>query len=94
MRFANRSTAIVVAADVAARGLDIDALEAAINYQVAHDPQTHLHRIGRTGRAGSQGAAYTLDDSSEACRVALLEVQPDPIIIVSRYHSPICSTSH
>ena len=80
MRFANRSTAIVVATDVAARGLDIDALEAVINYQVAHDPQTHLHRIGRTGRAGSQGAAYTLYDSSEACRVALLEVQPDPIV--------------
>jgi ATP-independent RNA helicase DbpA len=49
-----------VATDVAARGLDITALPLVISYDVAHDPDTHTHRIGRTGRAGQTGLAITL----------------------------------
>lgn len=60
VRFANKSVSILVATDVAARGLDIAALDAVINYHIAHDPEVHVHRIGRTGRAGSKGIACSL----------------------------------
>jgi ATP-independent RNA helicase DbpA len=80
VRFANRSAAILVATDVAARGLDIDALDAVINYHIAHDAEIHLHRIGRTGRAGGKGLACSLYDDKESHRVALLEAGIDPIL--------------
>jgi ATP-dependent RNA helicase DDX42 len=51
---------ILVATDVAARGLDIPAIKTVVNYDVARDIDTHTHRIGRTGRAGEKGVAYTL----------------------------------
>jgi len=51
---------ILVATDVAARGLDIPAIKTVVNYDVARDIDTHTHRIGRTGRAGEHGTAYTL----------------------------------
>jgi len=73
VRFANKSASVLVATDVAARGLDIDALDAVINYHLAQDPELHLHRIGRTGRAGSKGVAYTLFSEKERYRIALLE---------------------
>jgi len=65
VRFANKSISILVATDVAARGLDIDALDAVVNYQLPHEPETYVHRIGRTGRAGSTGMAFTLHNGSE-----------------------------
>jgi ATP-independent RNA helicase DbpA len=60
VRFSNRSSNILIASDVAARGLDIKELAMVINYDIASDVDTHLHRIGRTGRAGSRGIAFTL----------------------------------
>jgi ATP-independent RNA helicase DbpA len=72
VRFTNRSVAILVATDVAARGLDIDKLDAVINYHLARDPSVHIHRIGRTGRAGSKGLALSLYASSEEYKVARL----------------------
>ncbi|MGB3269409.1 MAG: ATP-dependent RNA helicase DbpA [Rhodanobacter sp.] len=60
VRFANHSCAVLVATDVAARGLDIAALPLVVSYDIAHDPETHTHRIGRTGRAGETGLAVTL----------------------------------
>jgi len=60
VRFANRSSNVLIATDVAARGLDIKELAMVINYDLASDVDTHLHRIGRTGRAGSRGIALTL----------------------------------
>ncbi|MDQ6992087.1 MAG: ATP-dependent RNA helicase DbpA [Mariprofundus sp.] len=60
VRFTNKSISILVATDVAARGLDVAALDAVINYHIAQDPETHVHRIGRTGRAGSKGIACSL----------------------------------
>ena len=59
IRFANKSATILVATDVAARGLDIDNLSAVFNYNIAHDQEVHVHRIGRTGRAGSKGMAFS-----------------------------------
>jgi len=73
LRFANNSVSILVATDVAARGLDIDALDAVINYHLARDAEVHVHRIGRTGRAGSKGIACSLHNDKESYKVALLE---------------------
>src|SRR6185369_4742703 len=60
VRFANRSCNVLVASDVAARGLDIEDLGAVVNFDVPHDAPTYVHRIGRAGRAGREGMALTL----------------------------------
>ncbi len=73
VRFSNKSASILVATDVAARGLDIDDLGTVINYQIARELEVHTHRIGRTGRAGSQGTAYTLISDKESYKLRLLE---------------------
>ena len=79
VRFANGSASVLVATDVAARGLDIQALDAVINYHIGHDADVHVHRIGRTGRAGSSGVAYSLFSDAERGRVAFLDADIDPI---------------
>jgi len=73
VRFSNRSASILVATDVAARGLDIEALDLVINYQIARELEVHTHRIGRTGRAGAQGIACTLHTQKENHKIGLLE---------------------
>lgn len=60
VRFSNKSVSVLVATDVAARGLDIDSVDAVINFRLSRDAETHVHRIGRTGRAGSKGMACSL----------------------------------
>lgn len=79
IRFTHRSASVLVATDVAARGLDINDLDAVFNYHIAHDPEVHVHRVGRTGRAGSQGLACSLFNEDEAHKVALLESELDPL---------------
>ncbi|MGO2487505.1 ATP-dependent RNA helicase DbpA [Pseudomonas taetrolens] len=71
--FANRSTSVLVATDVAARGLDIDALDMVINVELARDSEIHIHRVGRTGRAGEKGIAISLVAPSEAHRAQAIE---------------------
>ncbi|MGE7958621.1 ATP-dependent RNA helicase DbpA [Pseudomonas sp. NPDC089530] len=71
--FANRSTSVLVATDVAARGLDIDALDMVINVELARDSEIHVHRVGRTGRAGEKGLAISLVAPSEAHRAQAIE---------------------
>ena len=73
VRFANKSASILVATDVAARGLDIAALDAVFNYHIAHDSEVHVHRVGRTGRAGSTGYAFSLFSDKDRYKVGLLE---------------------
>jgi len=73
IQFTNKSISILIATDVAARGLDIDNLDAVINYDLAHDPESHVHRIGRTGRAGNKGTAFTFFTPQEGHKIALLE---------------------
>ena len=73
VQFANRSCSILIATDVAARGLDIDDLPCVINYDLTRDAEVHTHRIGRTGRAGKQGMALNLYQPSEAYKVAAIE---------------------
>lgn len=60
VRFSNRSCSVLVATDVAARGIDIEDLEMVVNYDVPHNQEIYVHRIGRTGRAGKKGVATTL----------------------------------
>jgi ATP-dependent RNA helicase RhlE len=57
--FKNRSTRILVATDIAARGIDIDDLTHVVNYELPEVPETYVHRIGRTGRAGASGHAFS-----------------------------------
>ena len=70
IHFSNKSASILVATDVAARGLDIDDMDMVINYHLAHDTQTHVHRVGRTGRAGKKGIACSIYGEAEAFKVA------------------------
>ncbi|WP_422138976.1 ATP-dependent RNA helicase DbpA [Endozoicomonas sp. ALC020] len=65
VRFSNQSADILIATDVAARGLDIDDLAAVINYDLSRDPEVHIHRVGRTGRADKEGLALNLHTSRE-----------------------------
>jgi len=73
VQFANGSVCALVATDVAARGLDIKNLHAVINFEISKDPEIHIHRIGRTGRAGETGLALTLYNRSEVFRVKAIE---------------------
>jgi ATP-independent RNA helicase DbpA len=70
IQFANRSCSVLVATDVAARGLDIAQLEAVINVDVTPDPEIHIHRIGRTGRGEEEGWALSLCSSADKRRLA------------------------
>ena len=65
VRFANQSSNLLIATDVAARGLDIENLAAVINYDLSRDPEVHVHRVGRTGRAGKKGLALSLHTQRE-----------------------------
>ncbi|GAB4549663.1 MAG: ATP-dependent RNA helicase DbpA [Rhizobacter sp.] len=73
VRFANRSCSVLVATDIAARGLDIAGLEAVINVDIAADVDTHTHRIGRTGRVDEEGWAFSLASMDEMGRVGNIE---------------------
>ncbi|MBX9871481.1 MAG: ATP-dependent RNA helicase DbpA [Burkholderiaceae bacterium] len=72
-QFANRSCSVLVATDVASRGLDITQLEAVINVDISPDPEVHVHRIGRTGRAGESGLALSLASVDEMGAVGRIE---------------------
>ncbi|WP_427911608.1 ATP-dependent RNA helicase DbpA [Ramlibacter sp. MMS24-I3-19] len=73
VRFANRSCSVLVATDVAARGLDIASLACVLNVDVTPDPEVHIHRIGRTGRAGESGLALNLASMDEMGAVGRIE---------------------
>jgi ATP-independent RNA helicase DbpA len=81
IQFANRSCSVLVATDVAARGLDISQLEAVINVDVTPDPEIHIHRIGRTGRADQEGWALSLcgpADRNRIIRIAqMMHIEPE-----------------
>ena len=73
LQFANRSCRVLVASDVAARGLDIDELAMVVNYELPTDAEAYQHRIGRTGRAGRSGLAVSLVTAKEMPRALALE---------------------
>ncbi len=73
VQFANRSCSVLVATDIAARGLDIAQLEAVINVDITPDAATHTHRIGRTGRVDEEGWAWSLVSMDEMGSVGKIE---------------------
>ncbi len=72
-RFRNGSTSILIATDVAARGIDVDDVEAVINYDIPQDIEYYVHRIGRTGRAGRTGRSFTLATGREMYKIREIE---------------------
>ncbi|MGR8952826.1 MAG: ATP-dependent RNA helicase DbpA, partial [Gammaproteobacteria bacterium] len=81
--FTNKSCPLLIATDVAARGLDIKDLEVVINYEIPYEPEVYIHRIGRTGRAGKEGLALSLYSSRDAHRVnAIEDYQQHPVTYV------------
>lgn len=81
VQFSNQSCSVLVATDVAARGLDIQTLDAVINVDITPDPETHIHRIGRTGRGQASGVALTLCAPYELRRAQAIEVyQGQPLL--------------
>ncbi len=64
---------VLVATDIAARGIDIDGVTHVVNFELPHEPESYVHRIGRTGRAGADGIAWSLVDASERPRLKAIE---------------------
>lgn len=88
--FKSKRTRVLVATDIAARGIDIDELSHVINYELPNVPETYVHRIGRTGRAGASGIAYSFCDQEEKAylrdihklidkRIPIVEEHPFPL---------------
>ncbi len=73
MDFKNRKLKILVATDILSRGIDIEDIDLVINYDVPHDGEDYVHRIGRTARAASTGTAYTFISEKEQCKFARIE---------------------
>jgi ATP-dependent RNA helicase RhlE len=99
--FKAQTTRVLVATDIAARGIDVDDLEYVINYEIANVPETYVHRIGRTGRAGAKGTAYSFCDAEEkeylrdiekliGKKIPVIENHPFPLMD----HNPIKEPKH
>lgn len=81
VRFSNRSANVLVATDVAARGLDVKDIDVVFNYELPAQSEVYIHRIGRTARAGKQGLAVSLVEERENWRlVQIEEALPDAVI--------------
>ncbi len=72
-QFTGKGCSILIATDLAARGLDVKELSAVINFELSHDSETHIHRIGRTGRAGSKGLAVSLFTAMDEKKLGAIE---------------------
>jgi ATP-independent RNA helicase DbpA len=72
-KFRNESTRVLIATDVAARGIDVANLDLVVNYDLPVKPEVYVHRIGRTGRAGKGGLAITLASARESAKIAAIE---------------------
>ena len=72
-RFRNQSLRLLIATDVAGRGIDVEGLDLVINYEVPQQPEIYVHRIGRTGRAGKKGVAISLTSGTRDSRIDAVE---------------------
>ncbi len=72
-KFRNRSTKILVATDVAARGIDVENLDLVVNFELPAQPEIYVHRVGRTGRAGRKGRAVSFHSSRESSKIQAIE---------------------
>jgi ATP-independent RNA helicase DbpA len=80
-RFRNRSVRLLVATDVAARGLDVDDLDLVLNFDLPSQPESYVHRIGRTGRAGKAGLAVALCTERERGKLAAIEARTGEALV-------------
>ena len=85
--FKAQTTRVLVATDIAARGIDVDDMEYVINYEMPNVPETYVHRIGRTGRAGANGTAYSFCDAAEKAYLRDIEKLISKKIPVVKDHS-------
>lgn len=98
IKFSNRSVRILVATDVAARGLDIEKVDAVFIYHLSKDSDIHTHRVGRTGRADHKGKAFVLFEASESFKLKFIEesldapIVPETVPAMSRRKTEACST--
>ena len=89
-RFKNKEVNILIATDVAARGIDIDNLDAVINFDLPNIPETYVHRIGRTARAGSKGTSYSLCSADEkAYVITIQQLIQKQITVVEEHPYPL-----
>jgi ATP-dependent RNA helicase RhlE len=84
--FRRGSTPVLIATDIAARGLDVDGVTHVVNYELPNEPESYVHRIGRTGRAGNDGIAISLCDSTEGDYLRSIEKTIGQKIEISRDH--------
>ena len=84
VKFSNRSVRILVATDVAARGLDIEKVDAVFIYHLSKDSDIHTHRVGRTGRASHKGKAFVLFEANESFKLKFIEDGLGEIIVPER----------
>ena len=81
--FKNRTTRVLVATDIAARGIDVEQLSHVINFEIPNIPETYIHRIGRTGRAGLTGFAFSFCDAEEKAFLKdIHKLLPRPIPVI------------
>ena len=99
--FKDQTTRVLVATDIAARGIDVDQMEFVLNYELPNIPETYVHRIGRTGRAGAKGTAFSFCDAEEKAylrdieklirkKIPVVENHPYPLID----HNPVKAPKH
>lgn len=92
--FKSKITRVLVATDIAARGIDVDELAYVINYDIPNIPETYVHRIGRTGRAGHHGTAYSFSDAEEKAYIQVIEkLIGKQIPVVHDHPFPLTQTS-
>jgi ATP-dependent RNA helicase RhlE len=99
LNFKNGRLQVLVATDIAARGIDVDSLTHVINYDLPNVPETYVHRIGRTGRAGAEGIAFSFCDGEERAylkdilkltnqEIPVVEEHPYKMVLVPRQGQP------
>ena len=86
-QFSSKACSVLIATDVAARGIDVTDLSAVINFELSFDPELHIHRIGRTGRAGAKGLALSLFSNNERQRLEAIEEYQGKKINIDDSHS-------
>jgi ATP-dependent RNA helicase DbpA len=93
-KFRNGSTRVLIATDVAARGIDLDKLDLVVNYDLPNQPEIYVHRIGRTGRAGNVGLAVSLCSRAEQPRLEAIELFTGSALVpVARERTPPAAKS-
>jgi len=93
--FKDKKATILIATDVAARGIDITNVDAIINFDIPNIPETYIHRIGRTGRAGKSGIAFSFCSPDENAYIKLIETLIEkPIKVISEHPYPVTKPKH